>query len=104
MNASDHASGIAWTPRSPRSSPPPISGSPAGRWTLGEGEVLFHPARTSHAKAWQPDTAVVLLRQTLAATVRREALLAVVVVLVTGAKYRLSPHYRAHLENALGKF
>ena len=34
---------------------------PAGRWTLGEGELLFHPARTSHANAWLPNTDVVLL-------------------------------------------
>jgi AraC-like DNA-binding protein len=33
----------------------------AGRWTLGEGEVLFHPARTSHANAWLPNTDIVLL-------------------------------------------
>ena len=34
---------------------------PAGRLTLHEGEVLFHPARTSHANAWHPNTDIVLL-------------------------------------------
>lgn len=46
----------------------------------------------------------VLVNVERVAELRREARESYIVVLVTGTRYRLSPHYRAHLENALGKF
>ena len=46
----------------------------------------------------------VLVNVERVAELRREARETYAVLLVTGAKYRLSPNYRAHFENALGKF
>ena len=46
----------------------------------------------------------VLVNVERVAELRRESRESYMVLLVTGAKYRLSPNYRAHFENALGKF